>query len=146
MEHRLQDMATTGLHPMAVRTAPSYPFSQPYTLAPTYSSQSSAQFTDQTVNPNIPTEKRQATELGGNIRFFNNRLEFDVTHFYYKNTGIVNLGTSSSSGYSSYKTNGNIYTNQGWEFVVTGHAFLNPQGWSWTISQAISEALKKMGK
>jgi TonB-linked SusC/RagA family outer membrane protein len=124
-------------------TAPSYAFSQPYTLAPTYSSQTSAQFTDQTVNPNISTEERQATELGGNIRFFNNRLEIDVTHFYYKNTGIVNLGTSSSSGYSSYKTNGNIYTNQGWEFVVTGHPFMNPDGWSWTVTGNIGSFEKK---
>ncbi len=124
-------------------TAPSYPFSQPYTLAPTYSSQSSAQFTDQTVDPNISTEKRQATELGGNIRFFNNSLEFDVTHFYYKNTQIVSLGTSSSSGYSSYKTNGNIYTNQGWEFVVTGRPFLNPQGWSWNITANIGSFKKE---
>src|SRR5450631_364308 len=124
-------------------TAPSYPFSQPYTLAPTYSSQSSAQFTDQTVNGNIQTEDRQATELGGNIRFFNNRLEFDVTHFYYKNSGIVNLGTSSSSGYSSYKTNGNVYTNQGWEFVVTGHAIVNPEGWSWTIIGNVGSFEKK---
>jgi len=124
-------------------SAPSYPFSQPYTLAPTYSSQSSAQFTDQTVNANISTEDRQATELGGNIRFFNNRLEIDVTHFYYKNTGIVNLGTSSSSGYSSYKTNGNIYTNQGWEFVVTGRPFINPEGWSWTVTGNIGSFEKK---
>src|SRR5450432_1815501 len=34
-------------------TAPIYQFSQPYTLAPTYSNQTSAQFTDQTVNPII---------------------------------------------------------------------------------------------
>ncbi|MEJ0080331.1 MAG: hypothetical protein WDM78_05085 [Puia sp.] len=56
-------------------SAPSYPFSQPYTLAPTYSSQSSATFTDQTVNSNITTEGRQATELGGNIRFFTTGLK-----------------------------------------------------------------------
>src|SRR4029077_15885755 len=61
-------------------TAPVYQFSQPYTLAPTYSSQTSASFTDQTVNPNISTEDRQATEFGADIRFFDNRLGFDITH------------------------------------------------------------------
>ncbi len=45
-------------------TAPSYAFSQPYTLAPTYSSQTSAQFTDQTVNPNISTEDQTGDRTG----------------------------------------------------------------------------------
>jgi TonB-linked SusC/RagA family outer membrane protein len=124
-------------------TAPSYSFSQPYTLAPTYSNQTSAQFTDQTVNPNIITEDRQATELGGNIRFLDNRLELDVTHYHYKNTGIVNLGTSSSSGYSSYLTNGNVYTNDGWEFVLNARILNNPGGFSWNLITNIGSYVKK---
>ena len=124
-------------------TAPSYQFSQPYTLAPTYSNQTSAQFTDQTVNPNIITEDRQATELGGNIRFLDNRLELDVTHYHYKNTGIVNLGTSSSSGYSSYLTNGNVYTNDGWEFVLNARILNNPGGFSWNLIANVGSYVKK---
>ena len=123
-------------------TAPAYQFSQPYTLQPTYSSQASAQFTDQTVNPNIVTENRQATEFGADIRFFENRLNFDITRYHYKNTLIVNSGTSSSSGYSSYLTNGNIYTNDGWEFVVTGKPFINPNGWGWTITANVGSFKK----
>jgi TonB-linked SusC/RagA family outer membrane protein len=124
-------------------TAPSYSFSQPYTLAPTYSNQTSAQFTDQTVNPNIITEDRQATELGGNIRFLNNTIELDVTHYHYKNTGIVNLGTSSSSGYSSYLTNGNVYTNDGWEFVLNAKIINNPGGFSWGLTANVGSYVKK---
>ncbi len=124
-------------------TAPSYQFSQPYTLAPTYSNQSSARFTDQTVNPNIVTESRQATEFGADIRFFNNRLGIDATRYHYKNTGIVGLGTSSASGYSTYLTNGNIYTNDGWEFVVTGKPFINPNGFSWNVAVNIGSYIKK---
>ena len=55
----------------------------------------------------------------------------------------MGLGTSSSSGYSSYLTNGNIYTNDGWEFVVTGRPFINPNGWSWTITVNIGSYVKK---
>ncbi len=124
-------------------TAPSYQFSQPYTLAPTYSNQSSATFTNQTVNPNIVTESRQATEFGADIRFFNNRLGIDATRYHYKNIGIVGLGTSSSSGYSTYLTNGNIYTNDGWEFTVTGKPFLNPNGFSWLVAVNIGSYVKK---
>ena len=72
-------------------TAPSYQFSQPYSLAPTYSNQSSATFTNQTIDPNIHTAERQATEFGADIRFFNNRLGIDVTRYHYKNTEIVGL-------------------------------------------------------
>src|SRR5207342_2338692 len=86
---------------------PSYQFSQPYTLSPTYSNQNSAVFTDQTVSNSIQTANRQATEFGADIRFMENKIGLDITHFHYKNTGIVNQGTSPASGYSSYLTNGN---------------------------------------
>ena len=122
---------------------PSYQFSQPYALAPTYSSQSSATFANQTVDPNISTSTRQATEFGADIRFFENRLGIDVTRYHYKNSSIVQLGTSSATGYSSYLTNGNIYTNDGWEFVVTGKPFLNPNGFSWFVSVNIGSYVKK---
>ncbi|MEJ0082139.1 MAG: hypothetical protein WDM78_14630 [Puia sp.] len=55
-------------------TGPNYQFAQTYTLAPTYSSQNSAVYTNQTVDPNIVTQDRQATEFGADIRFFDNRL------------------------------------------------------------------------
>ncbi|HTQ64271.1 MAG TPA: SusC/RagA family TonB-linked outer membrane protein [Puia sp.] len=112
---------------------PSYQFSQAYTLAPTYSSQSSARFSDQTVSPSIFTADRKATEFGIDIRFLKNRIALDVTRYHYKNTGIVNQGVSSASGYSSYLTNGNGYTNDGWEAVLSARPIVNPSGFSWTI-------------
>jgi TonB-linked SusC/RagA family outer membrane protein len=117
---------------------PSYQFSQPYTLSPTYSNQNSAVYTDQTVSNSIQTASRQATEFGADIRFLENRIGLDVTHFHYKNTGIVNKGTSPASGYSSYLTNGNVYTNNGWEFVLNARAIANRNGFSWNIIANIS--------
>ena len=122
---------------------PNYQFAQTYTLAPTYSNQNSAVYTDQTVNPNIVTQDRQATEFGADIRFFNNRLAFDITRYHYKNIGIVNQGTSSSSGYSSFLTNGNTYTNDGWEVVMSAQPFLNSNGWSWNATVNFSTYVKK---
>jgi hypothetical protein len=57
----------------------------------TYSNQNSAVYTDQIISPNIHTD-RQATEFGADIRFFNNRLGFDITRYHYKNTGIIGQG------------------------------------------------------
>lgn len=122
---------------------PSYQFSQPYTLNPTYSNQSSAQYTDQTVSSSIQTADRQATEFGGDIRFFNNNLGIDITHYHYKNTGIVNEGTSSASGYSSFLTNGNTYTNDGWEAVLSARPIIHPNGFSWNITANFSTYVRK---
>ncbi len=115
-----------------------YQFASTYTLQPTYGSQSSAQYTDQVVSPTIYTSDRKATEFGGDIRFVNNRIGLDVTHFHYKNTGIVDQQYSSATGYSSLETNGNVYTNNGWEAVLTGKPFTNPHGFSWTIAANFS--------
>ena len=122
---------------------PSYQFSQPYTLAPTYSNQTSAVYSDQTVSPTIQTADRQATEFGMDIRFLKNKIGLDVTHFHYKNTGIVNQGTSSASGYSSYLTNGNVYTNDGWESVLNAKVITHPEGWSWNITGNFGSYIRK---
>jgi hypothetical protein len=122
---------------------PNYQFAQTYNLSPTYSAQNSAVYTNQTVNPNIVTQDRQATEFGADIRFFDNRLDFDVARYHYKNTQIVNQGTSSSSGYSSFLTNGNAYTNDGWEVVMTARPFVNPNGWGWTAVINYGSYIKK---
>ncbi|HCN83107.1 MAG TPA: SusC/RagA family TonB-linked outer membrane protein, partial [Sphingobacteriaceae bacterium] len=113
---------------------PGYQFSQPYTLSPTYSSQNSAKYSNQTVSPTIFTADRKATEFGADIRFFNNKLGFDITHYHYINTGIVNQGTSAASGYSSYLTNGNVYTNDGWEVTMNARPVVNPNGFSWNVT------------
>jgi TonB-linked SusC/RagA family outer membrane protein len=113
---------------------PTYQFNKTYTLNPTYSGQNSARYTDQNVDPNIVTASRKATEFGGDIRFLNNRVGLDVTHYHYKNTGIVSQGTSNASGYSAYLTNGNVYTNDGWEATITGKPIVDPHGFSWMVT------------
>lgn len=122
---------------------PSYQFSQAYSLNPTYTNQNSAKFTDQTVSTSIQTANRQATEFGMDIRFFENKLGLDITHFHYKNTGIVNKGTSAASGYSSYLTNGNVYTNDGWEFVLHANPITHKNGFSWNITGNVSTYVRK---
>lgn len=122
---------------------PNYATSQTYSLSPTYTNQNSAHYSDQTVNPSITTAARQATEFGVDIRFLNNKLGLDVTHYHYKNTGIVGQGTSAASGYSSYLTNGNIYTNDGWEAVLNAHPITNPNGFSWNVIANFSTYVKK---
>jgi len=122
---------------------PAYQFSQTYTLNPTYTNQNSARFTDQTISPTIYTADRQATEFGADIRFLNNTIGLDLTHYHYKNTGIAGQGTSSASGYSSYLTNGNVYTNDGWEAVLSARVITNPNGFSWNVIGNFSTYIRK---
>ncbi len=122
---------------------PSYQFSQSYTLGPTYSNQTSAVYSDQTVSPSIFTADRKATEFGIDIRFMKNKIGLDITRYHYKNTGIVNQGISSASGYSSYLTNGNVYTNDGWEAVLSAHPVIHPEGFSWTIIANFATYIRK---
>ena len=124
---------------------PSYQFSQPYNLVSTYTNQigSSAVYTDQTVATRIQTADRQSTEFGADIRLFANKLGLDVTHYHYKNTGIVNKGTSPASGYSSYLTNGNTYTNDGWEVVLNARPINHPGGFNWNVIANFSTYVRK---
>ncbi len=122
---------------------PAYPVSQAYTLSPTYNGQNSAKFSDQTVNPDITTADRKSIEFGADIRFFNNKIGLDLTRYHYKNTGIVNQGTSAASGYSSYLTNGNVYTNDGWEAVLNAHPITNLKGFSWNVIANFSTYKRK---
>lgn len=122
---------------------PGYQFSQAYSLSPTYSGQNSAKYSNQTVSTNISTADRKATEFGMDLRLFNNKIGIDVTRYHYRNTGIVNQGTSPASGYSSYLTNGNVYTNDGWEATLTARPITNPNGFSWNIIANFSTYIRK---
>jgi len=122
---------------------PTYQFSQAYNLNPTYTSQNSAKFSDQTVDPNVHTAERKATEFGADIRFFNNKLNFDVTHYHYKDDQIVNQLTSYSSGYSSYLTNGGTFSNDGWEVTMLTRPMTHANGFSWNLTANFSTFIRK---
>jgi TonB-linked SusC/RagA family outer membrane protein len=122
---------------------PTYAFGKTYVLNPTYTNQNSARYADQQINPNIVTAQRQATEFGLDIRFLRNRLGFDLTHYHYKNTGIVGQGISNSTGYATYYTNGNVYTNDGWEATISGKPIANPHGLTWDVTANFFTYIRK---
>ncbi|MBN9379590.1 MAG: SusC/RagA family TonB-linked outer membrane protein [Chitinophagaceae bacterium] len=122
---------------------PNYQFRQSYTLSPTYSTQISAAYADALIGNSVQTADRKAYEAGLDIRFLNNRLGLDVTRYHYLNTGIVNQLVSSSSGYSSSLVNGDRYTNDGWEAVISGTPISNKDGFSWNIVANFSTYVRR---
>jgi TonB-linked SusC/RagA family outer membrane protein len=122
---------------------PNFQWAKTYTQAPTYSSQSSARYTDLDVNPNIIPAERKATEEGIDIRFLKNRLGLDVTHYRYWNKIITQSGISNATGYSAYLINGNTYSNNGWEATVSGKPIVNPHGISWDVTANFFTYIRK---
>ena len=122
---------------------PTYQFNQTYTQSPTYSGQSSAKYSDQLIDPNIITNSRKALEFGADIRFLQNKISLDVTKYHYRNTGIVSQNIPQSTGYSTYLTNGNIFSNNGWEATLNAKAITNPKGLNWNITVNYSSYVRK---
>jgi iron complex outermembrane receptor protein len=71
-------------------------------------------------NPNVKNELTKEIELGADIRFFQNRLGFDIS-WYKKNTynQFLSFATPSESGVSNRLFNGGNIQNQGIELLIS---------------------------
>ncbi|WP_062052654.1 SusC/RagA family TonB-linked outer membrane protein [Aquimarina longa] len=81
---------------------------------------------------NLKPEEATSIELGTDIRFFNNRLGFDVT--YYKSTvknQILKLPVPITSGFTSRIINAGEIENTGIEVVVNGTPIKTSSGFTW---------------
>jgi iron complex outermembrane receptor protein len=71
-------------------------------------------------NLNLKPERSRELEFGADLRFFENRLNFDIA-WYKKNATnqILNLGTPAESGVTSQVINAGDIQNQGIEVLMT---------------------------
>ncbi|MGV3656714.1 MAG: TonB-dependent receptor domain-containing protein, partial [Chitinophagaceae bacterium] len=86
------------------------------------------------LNPNIRSELIKSTEVGAELRFFNNRLGLDVS--YYKSNAtnqIIDLPMDPLSGYSARKINAGNIQNQGVELVANARILTNPSSLQWNM-------------
>ena len=92
------------------------------------------------VNPNIKPEKSTSFELGLSSVFLKNRLSFDFTYYNIVDENqIINLPISEASGFESRKVNGNQYTTNGFEIMLSANpvrrrSFRWDLGLNWTTS------------
>lgn len=84
-----------------------------YNGQPTFTSQSTL------ANANLLPERTSSFEVGGDIRFFKDRLTFDVTYYnaLTKNQ-ILSLPVAVSSGFNQQVVNGGAVRSQGWEIFA----------------------------
>ncbi|TDT46756.1 TonB-linked SusC/RagA family outer membrane protein [Maribacter spongiicola] len=85
-------------------------------------------------NANLVAFSKNETEIGLDLRMFNNRLSFDLA--YYKNNttnDIVDVATSPYSGYGGASANLGEVSNKGFEFLVSGTP-IRTDNFSWNVS------------
>ena len=82
-------------------------------------------------NPYLKPEITESTELGLELRFFNNRLKFDYA--YYTNNSYNQILTprlSNASGYILYSVNAGDVYNKGMELAIGGIP-VQTKDWTW---------------
>lgn len=87
-------------------------------------------------NPNLKNELTREFEVGADIRFFNNRLGFDIA-YYKKNTfnQIIPLSVPVETGAASRILQAGNVQNQGIELLVTGSPIRSKNfNWNSTIN------------
>jgi len=84
-------------------------------------------------NKNLGPETTQSVEFGTDLRFFNNKLSFDLAYYRSKSIGqIVSVPVAYSSGYDHILLNAGVITNNGFEAQV-GITPLNKNKIVWDI-------------
>jgi len=85
-----------------------------YNNQPTFSAQSTIS------NNNLLPEKTTSYEFGLDVRFFKDRLKFDVTYYNALTSNqIIALPVAISSGYTQQVVNGGRVRSQGWEVFAS---------------------------
>ncbi|GAO42461.1 putative TonB-dependent receptor [Flavihumibacter petaseus NBRC 106054] len=113
---------------------PSYQNSSIYSTPIVYDNKAGAYYTPTINNPNIQPFTSKALEIGVDVRFLQNRLGFDVTHFVNNDgPGIYLLPRSEATGFTSELANGVKTKKTGWEVTATGVPLRSAKGLNWNI-------------
>jgi hypothetical protein len=117
----------------AYATVPTYSLGNPHLGHPM------ASFTSGTNLPNpdlIPFTSAE-TEVGLDIRLFDNRIGLDIAYYSQRTTDdILNAGISSGSGFNTTSVNLGEITNKGFEFLLTGTPVRGDLTWNVSLNFA----------
>ena len=92
------------------------------------------------LNPNLKPEFLDSKEWGLEASFWNGRATFELSNYVQDNSNqIINVGISSSTGYTGALVNAGEFQNSGWEFDLKFTPLLNgPGGLKWNASANLS--------
>ena len=122
----------------------------PYSLYATYSkgilygSTPSVTYQSDLLNANILPQKTTSYEIGLSTSFLRNRLGLDVTYYHMidKNS-IIQLPISVASGFNNRYVNGNTYTTNGAELIITATP-IQSKKFTWNLSTNWSTNIRKL--
>ena len=113
----------------------------PYNLLPTYSPlggglwNGNGLYTLPGTLPNqmLKPESTKSVEFGGEFRFFQNRIGFDISYYDAKNQDqIINVAVPNASGYNAVTINAGEIENRGIEIVMNTTP-VKTQNFSWDL-------------
>lgn len=112
--------------------APAYSFGNTFTPQASYGTAPVFTTGSTISDPNLKNERTTAQEFGIDLRFFDDRLNFDFT-FYQMNSfdQIISLPVAKSSGYDFTLTNGGEISNKGIE-IATRYDWIQNDAITWT--------------
>lgn len=96
-------------------------------------------------DPSVRSELIKSTEVGVDMKFFNNRLGIDVA--YYKSNAtrqLLDIPVNPLSGYSYKKINAGNIQNEGFELSINGRILNNWNGLSWDATVNMSRNINKI--
>ncbi len=98
-------------------------------------------------NLNLKPERTSSIEIGSDLKFFNNRLGFDITYYTSKSYNqIFDIGISPTSGYTSTIINGGSIINQGIEIQLYASPFQHENGFNWDVNANFSQNISKISE
>jgi TonB-linked SusC/RagA family outer membrane protein len=112
----------------------------PYQIIPTYSGDSPFgnvtpfSFTNELPPLNLLPEQTSSFEVGGDFRFFMNRLGLDITYYNaVTENQIMAVDISTATGFGSMRLNAGEIQNTGLELMLTGKIIQSGSGFNWDI-------------
>ncbi|MCB0371504.1 MAG: SusC/RagA family TonB-linked outer membrane protein [Muricauda sp.] len=97
-------------------------------------------------NPELTGGVRSEIELGGELKFYRNRIGFDVTYFEKTDTDLpVFLTLDSSTGFTGVSTNSGEQFYKGLEFGFTGTP-IKTENFEWELSANLATLTRWVNK
>lgn len=122
----------------------------PYSLYATYSNGTrygttpSVEYPSSLVNANILPQKTTSYEVGIATSFMRNRIGLEVTYYHIiDKNNIIQLPISEASGFSTRYVNGNTYTTNGAELILTAMP-IKTNKFSWNVATNWSTNIRKL--
>lgn len=95
-------------------------------------------------NPNLKPETTKEFEVGGEFRFFRNRINLDVTYFANNNeNGIVNVDISPATGATGAVVNSGAIKAHGIEIGLSGSP-VKSANFTWDVSMTFTRIRSKV--